>query len=34
VMLILPKPCLFVLLRLAVRSRESKDHLGTGNLES
>jgi hypothetical protein len=34
VMLILPIPCLFVLLRIAVRSRESKDHPGTWNLES
>jgi hypothetical protein len=34
VMLILPMPCLFVLLRLAVRSLESKDHPGTWNLES
>jgi hypothetical protein len=34
VMLILPIPCLFVLLRIAVRSRESEDHLGTQNLES
>jgi hypothetical protein len=30
VMLILSIPCLFVLLRLAVRSRESVDHPGTG----
>jgi hypothetical protein len=34
VMLILLIPCLFVLLRLAVRSRESEDHPGTWNLES
>jgi hypothetical protein len=34
VILILPIPCLFVLLRLAVRSRESKDHSGTWNLKS
>jgi hypothetical protein len=34
VMLILPIPCLFVLLRIVVRSRESEDHLGTWNLES
>jgi predicted secreted protein len=34
VMLILHIPCLFVLLRLAVRSRESEDHPGTWNLES
>jgi hypothetical protein len=34
VMLILPIPCLLVLLRLAVRSRESKDHPGTWNLKS
>jgi hypothetical protein len=34
VMLISPIPCLFVLLRIAVRSRESKDHPGTRNLES
>jgi hypothetical protein len=34
VMLILPIPCLFVLLRIAVRSRESEDHPGTRNLES
>jgi hypothetical protein len=34
VMLILPIPCLFVLLRIAVRSRESEDHPGTWNLES
>jgi hypothetical protein len=33
VMLILPIPCLFVLLQIAVRSRESEDHPGTGNLE-
>jgi hypothetical protein len=29
VMLILPIPCLFVLLRIVVRSRESEDHPGT-----
>jgi hypothetical protein len=29
VMLILYTPCLFVLLRLAVRSRESEDYLDT-----
>jgi hypothetical protein len=34
VMLILHIPCLFVLLRIAVRSRESEDYLGTWNLES
>jgi hypothetical protein len=34
VMLILSIPCLFVLLRLAVRSRESEDHPGTWNLKS
>jgi hypothetical protein len=34
VMLILHIPCLFVLLRIAVRSRESEDHPGTWNLES
>jgi hypothetical protein len=34
VMLILPIPCLFVLQRIAVRSRESEDHPGTWNLES
>jgi hypothetical protein len=34
VMLILPIPCLFILLRIAVRSRESEDHPGTRNLES
>jgi hypothetical protein len=34
VMLILPIPCLFVLLRIAVRYRESEDHPGTWNLES
>jgi hypothetical protein len=34
VILILPIPCLFVLLRLAVRLRESEDHYGTWNLES
>jgi hypothetical protein len=33
-MLILPIPCLFLLLRIAVRSRESEDHTGTWNLES
>jgi hypothetical protein len=34
VMLILHIPCLFVLLRIAVRSRESEDHPGTWNLKS
>jgi hypothetical protein len=34
VMLNLPISCLFVLLRIAVRSRESEDHPGTGNIES
>jgi predicted secreted protein len=34
VMLILFIPCLFVLLRIAVRSRESEDHPGTWNLKS
>jgi hypothetical protein len=34
VMLILPIPCMFVLLRLAVRSRESEDHPSTWNLKS
>ena len=34
VMLILSIPCMFVLLRLAVRSRESEDHPGTWNLKS
>ena len=34
VMLILPIQCLSVLLRLAVRSRESEDHPGTWNLKS
>jgi predicted secreted protein len=34
VMLILSIPCLFVLLRLAVRSQESEDHPGTWNLKS
>jgi predicted secreted protein len=34
VMLILSILCLFVLLRLAVRSRESEDHPGTWNLKS
>jgi hypothetical protein len=34
VMLILLIPYLFVLLRLAVRSRESEDHPSTWNLES
>jgi hypothetical protein len=29
VMLIFPIPCLFVLLRIAVTSRESEDHPGT-----
>jgi hypothetical protein len=34
VMSILPMPCLFVLLQIAVRSRESEDHPGTWNLDS
>jgi hypothetical protein len=34
VMLILPIPCVFVLLRITVRSQESKDHPVTWNLES
>jgi hypothetical protein len=34
VLLILSIPCLLVLLRLAVRSRESEDHPGTWNLKS
>jgi hypothetical protein len=34
VMLILAIPCLFVLLRIAVRSRESEDHFGAWNVES
>jgi hypothetical protein len=34
VMLILPIPCLVVLLRIAVRSRESEEHPGTRNIES
>jgi hypothetical protein len=34
VTLIFAYPCLFVLLRIAVRSRESEDHPGTRNLES
>jgi hypothetical protein len=34
VMLFFPVPCLFVWLRIAVRSRESEDHPGTWNLES
>ena len=34
VMFILPIPCLFVLVRLAVRSRESEDHPSTWNLKS
>jgi hypothetical protein len=34
VMLILPIPCLFVLLRIAVRSREFEDHPSTWNLKS
>jgi hypothetical protein len=33
VMLILSMSCLFVLLRVAVRSRESEDHPGTRNLK-
>jgi hypothetical protein len=31
-MLILPIPCLFVLLQIAVRSQEPEDHPGTWNL--
>jgi hypothetical protein len=34
VMLILPIPYFFVLVQIAVRSRESEDHPGTWNLES
>jgi hypothetical protein len=34
VMLILPIPCLFGLLQIVVRFRESEDHPGTCNLES
>jgi hypothetical protein len=34
VMLIFCIPCLFVLLRIAVRSREPEDRSGTWNLES
>jgi hypothetical protein len=34
VMLILPIPCLFVLLRIAVRSENLKEQVGTWNLES
>jgi hypothetical protein len=34
VMLILSIQCLFVLLRLVARSRESEDHPGTWNLKS
>jgi hypothetical protein len=34
VMSILPIPCLFVLLQIVVRSRESEDHPGTWNLDS
>jgi hypothetical protein len=34
VMLILPIPYLFVLLRIVVRSREPEDHPGAWNLES
>jgi hypothetical protein len=34
VMLILLVPCLFGLLRIAVRFRESEDHPGTWNLKS
>jgi hypothetical protein len=34
VMLVLSIPCLFVLLRLAVRSREPEDHPGTWNIKS
>jgi hypothetical protein len=33
VMIILPIPCLSVLLRLAVRSRESEEQVGTWNLK-
>jgi hypothetical protein len=33
-MLILPIPCLFVLLQIVVRSRESEDQAGTWNLDS
>jgi hypothetical protein len=33
VMLIFPIPCLFVLLRLAVRTRDSEEHVGTWNLK-
>jgi hypothetical protein len=33
-MLILRIPCLFVLLRIAVRARESEDHPSPWNLES
>jgi hypothetical protein len=34
VMLILPIPCLFVLLRIAVRSENLEEQVGTWNLES
>jgi hypothetical protein len=34
VMLILPMPCLFVLLRIAVRFENLEDHPGNWNLES
>jgi hypothetical protein len=34
VMLIFPVPCLFVLLQLEARSRESEDHPSTWSLES
>jgi hypothetical protein len=34
VMLVLPITCLFVLLQIVVRSRESEDHPGTWNLKS
>jgi hypothetical protein len=34
VMLILPIPCMIVLLRLAARSRGYEDHPGTWNLKS
>jgi hypothetical protein len=34
VMLVLPIPCLFVLLRIEVMSLEFEDHSGTWNLES
>jgi hypothetical protein len=34
VVLILPIPCLFELLRIVARSQESEDHSGTWNLKS